>query len=236
MEYSIFMEVRKIIKYCIFGAGYMGKMCYKMFSEQFDIVCFCDNDMEKQKGMLYGLPVIAQEDIIASDLMVIIACGAHFEIAQQLINMGIKEFYLFQLDAKNKINLIDLTSYDDLTLNPMRVCIIETPGTGGNANAILKYNPYEDIDIVVIELGIYDSIERIYRNIEMCYAFFTSALFITQNLTEVCDKKCIELWHGFPIKALSYMSNDSSVKKYSNYVSDLMNNRRVVVCSYSKLG
>jgi len=222
------------MKYCIFGAGDMGMKLYARFCEKYDIVCFCDNSPEKQGGKYIGLPVIAPEELERQDLNVIIACKSHFEIARQLFLLGIKEFHLLRPDTMNDVTYIDLSPYDDLTLNSKRICVIETYGTGGSARALMKFNPYSDLDIVQVELGIYDTFD-VFKKGCLYYAYFTSALFISQNSVYIHEKKCIELWHGFPIKALDRVSNDQLVQTNVEYISDLLNNKRVAVCSYSRL-
>jgi len=220
-------------KYVIFGAGIWGMRFYAEYGNNYDINCFCDNDKNKQGTKYLGLPVIAPEEIKTRKLKVIIPSKKHFEMAQQLFVLGIKDFYLLRPDTMNEIVYIDLNQYEELS-HPMRICAVETRGVGSGARALKKYNPYEDIDICIFENGFEDDID-IYGSSDMYYIYFSSSIFITQVFNKIPGKKCIELWHGFTIKALW----DASYSDYENKCFDYMNEHkyfeRDAICSYSRL-
>jgi CDP-glycerol glycerophosphotransferase (TagB/SpsB family) len=154
-------------------------------------------------------------------------------MAKQLFSLGKKEFYLLRPDTMNEVVYIDWTLYDDLS-HPMRICAFETRGVGGSARALLKYNSYSDIDIVMIEKGVNERVDP-YLDGAMYYAYFTSALFITQVFEEIPGKKCIELWHGFTIKALWNATFSDYERSGFEYMTKNMDITREAICSYSRL-
>ena len=208
----------------IFGAGERGLRTFSLFHDQYDIVCFCDNNLAKQGQQFESLQVIAPELLVKNGLEVIVATVAHFEIAQQLFAMGIKSFYIVR--DNYTIDFIDLSVYDDISVVPGRVCILEDVGTGVNARALLKYNSYSDIELLVCDRRGVDAASY--------YTMMTSELVITQMAEKLIGKKTIELWHGFPVKALYGASADTKAHANTMRVSERFN-ARSAVCSYSKL-
>ena len=219
------------MKYCIFGAGKRGERLYNEFQTQFKITCFCDNNINKQGTEYVGIPVISPGKIKENGLEVIISCINHFEVAQQLFNLGIKKFHLLHPYRQNEITYIDLEAYDDLSLNPRRICVVnyQNREACANSRALIDYNPYEDIDIVIS-----DGVDK-FKDGRNYYALNTSSLYITQCAEDIKGKPCIELFHGFTIKALWYASNDELAQKHGDIYSKTLNENKTVICSFSRL-
>lgn len=216
------------MKYVIFGAGQRGTRFYESYADKYDIVCFCDNNPQKQGTEYMGLLVISPEELVSENFGVIIASkDNHFEIAQQLFNIGIKEFFLPFLSYDRELGHFDLREYNDLKINPRRICLIEHRASGSNARALKMFNPFEDIDLSIIR-DVYDD-GRSY------FSFWTSSLVISQFANDAKGKKCIELWHGFPIKALNNACFDQKAIEDTNRMTNLFNRERVAICSYSRL-
>ena len=222
------------MQFVIFGAGLWGARFYVEFNKSYDIACFCDNDPEKQGKDYLGMPVIAPEEIKERGLSVIIPSKKHFEMAQQLFELGIKEFHLLNPENKWKVTYIDLTPFDSLSTNPNRIYVCKDSGVGSNEYALVKYNPYDDIELVLgsddIDTHNYD----IYKDGTNYYAYFASRLIISQQLRHLKGKKCIELWHGFTVKALWNATFSDYEKEMFSCVADKFCHIDAI-CSYSRL-
>ncbi|SLM30897.1 hypothetical protein MTBBW1_2510015 [Desulfamplus magnetovallimortis] len=102
------MTQKKLI--IIFGASSAGKRALNFFSKTHDILCFVDNDSQKQKNKFLNKNVISPDEI--KDLnwdKIMIASIYSSEIKYQLIEMGIQE------------SLIDCVSDDIIHGFPGRV-------------------------------------------------------------------------------------------------------------------
>lgn len=83
-------EGRKL-KLCIFGAGFHGRVLeYELAARNISVECFCDNDLEKHKTMIAGLPCVPLSALQADkqDWLVIIAADVYAAIQEQLENAG----------------------------------------------------------------------------------------------------------------------------------------------------
>lgn len=57
------VDQAKIRGLCFYGAGYWGKIAYDIFKELGVLpICFCDDDIEKQKSQYCGIDVLSLED------------------------------------------------------------------------------------------------------------------------------------------------------------------------------
>jgi len=85
-------------KVYIFGAGDSLRIWLERYSEGLDVVCAFDNAKSKWGTDAYGVPVHPPSDIyrlLDDDSRLIIASIHHKEIAEQLDNMGITDYYFF---------------------------------------------------------------------------------------------------------------------------------------------
>ena len=84
-------------KIIIFGFGYYGKNAYQRLKSEYEILYFADNN-EKNNGMTYNsIQVINGSKIrkyLTEEVDIIICSSAYFEIASQLNDMGIYDYYV----------------------------------------------------------------------------------------------------------------------------------------------
>ena len=87
------------MKKCIlFGAGFYGKGAYYKLKEYYDILYYVDNNKNMQGQELFHIPILSVEkmvEIYDKDKMEIIICSqAYYSMAKQLLDAGIKEYYV----------------------------------------------------------------------------------------------------------------------------------------------
>ncbi len=111
--------MKKII---IFGAGYYGNAAFYKFKEHKEIAYYVDNNVEMQEKNLNGIPIISirqLENIYDFTQYDIVICIKNYQpIICQLLNIGIKEYYILQqgfLYYNNTMETmipIELSKYD----------------------------------------------------------------------------------------------------------------------------
>ncbi|WP_434752903.1 CDP-glycerol glycerophosphotransferase family protein [Paenibacillus amylolyticus] len=213
------------MEFVIFGAGILGKAYYEKLKDKFNIVCFADNNTKKHGTQLLELKIINPNDIKIRGLKVIVASNYHLEIAQQLYNMGIEEFYIPNKYGEGDLSKVDLSIYGEIKESLNKVCIIGHYNSGAVSKALI-HNPYKDIEVVLVKDSRRDS--------EYYYHYLSSSLIITQYAEQCGNKKSIELWHGFTIKTLFFMSNEELDRSLSEGKSETFNNK-TAICSMSHL-
>lgn len=87
------------MKKCIlFGAGFYGKGAYYKLRDYYDILYYVDNNKAIHGTELYGIPVISVEElenVFQSQEVDIVICSLDYsEMANQLIEIGIREYYI----------------------------------------------------------------------------------------------------------------------------------------------
>lgn len=99
----------------LFGASKLGKVAFAALKDEYNICFFCDNDTKKWNQEFLGKKVISPQELVAlkNNYEVIIASSYYNEISEQLIQLGIKQFKIFELI--NKAYLLDECDYDSLT-------------------------------------------------------------------------------------------------------------------------
>ena len=212
----------------MFGAGLLGERYYSLLRDDYNIICFADNDINKQGKKLFSLDIICPEEITKLGLSVIIACKYQncLEIIRQLFEIGVKEYYVPNGSITDSIMHIDFTKYNDISEKTNKVCVLGSSSAGTFSKALVAYNPYTDLDVVAIRTSNKDS--------DFYYHYLTSSLIISHNADDIRGKKTIELWHGFPIKSLFYMAQE----KHDRYTADNVHDiffKRDAICSLSKL-
>lgn len=83
-------------KVLLFGASELGKVAFKLLKEEYNILYFVDNDINKDGIEFCGITILYPQKI--SDIIfdkVIITSQYSSEIAEQLYCMGIKNIYIF---------------------------------------------------------------------------------------------------------------------------------------------
>ncbi|MFD2331506.1 CDP-glycerol glycerophosphotransferase family protein [Cohnella sp. GCM10020058] len=214
------------MKFVIFGAGTLGKAYYTLLKDEYDIVCFADNNFEKHGTKLLDLLIINPEGIINRGLEVIITSNYHLEIAQQLYDMGIKEFFIPNNYGTSELSKINLEPYGEIKEIPNKVCVIGHFNAGALSKALSSYNPYNDIEVTLVKASKVDS--------EYFYHYLSSSLVITQASEQCGNKKSIELWHGFTIKTLYFMSQEETERSLSVSKNEIFS-KKSAICSMSHL-
>lgn len=89
----------------LFGTGNGGKNGYKHLKRRCRIIGFCDNDLQKQKQLFFGLPVYAPEALPNLDFDRVIICSMyHDQILEQLtlrVNIPYEKIDLLDPDVLN---------------------------------------------------------------------------------------------------------------------------------------
>ena len=80
----------------VFGAGGSGTHAIRVLqSFGITIVCVCDNDRQRQGGLISGIPIIAPEQLrYYQNTIVFVASDWGMDIGRQLQQLGVKYFYL----------------------------------------------------------------------------------------------------------------------------------------------
>lgn len=85
-------------KCIIFGAGFYGKGAYYKLKDYYDIAYYVDNNETVQGQFLHGIKIISVEylkKVLEKEHMDIIICSqAYFEMANQLIEIGIRDYFV----------------------------------------------------------------------------------------------------------------------------------------------
>lgn len=106
VKWSILMQI------IIFGASNTGKKAFQYLRTQYEVIAFCDNNIELIGKKLFDIPIISPNSLglFHSDFIVI-ASLYHIEIVKQLYDMGIKNARLFHLTRDEKsCMLLELNS------------------------------------------------------------------------------------------------------------------------------
>lgn len=188
-------------KIVIFGASNFGEYVLNKISQNYEVIAFCDNDSNKWNTTLRNIPIIAPQQLNASnDIM--IASMYHTEIVLQLIKMDILKFSVY---SDMNVEKEHIYSYDytqkNLEEQNNKVCILQESNSGSNALALYRYlQKSPKLEAVLIQ-------EKGPRDHDYYYNILTSKMIIkTHETSYVRDKINVQLWHGFPLKGLSYMN------------------------------
>ena len=76
----------------IFGAGYYGKNAYWKLKEQYNFICFVDNNPDIQGTFFEGIPIISRDElgkISMDDKDIIICTRSYYQIVSLLFYIGI---------------------------------------------------------------------------------------------------------------------------------------------------
>ncbi len=93
-------------KVIIWGTGNFGEVIYNlMLRNNIDVYAFCDNDLEKCGGTKHGIEIISPQELLMwreEDYLIIVATIHEDEIEEQLLDMGVHEYYLLS-DLQGKL-------------------------------------------------------------------------------------------------------------------------------------
>lgn len=98
----------------LFGASKLGKIAFVALKDEYNICFFCDNDSSKWNKEFLGKKVISPKELITlNNYEVIITSSYYNEISEQLLQLGINRFKIFELI--NKIYLLDGCDFESIT-------------------------------------------------------------------------------------------------------------------------
>lgn len=87
----------------IFGASNTGKKAFELLETQYEVIAFCDNNIELIGKELFGIPILSPESILdVQNDFIVIASIFHMDIVKQLYVLGIKNVKLFQMRMDEK--------------------------------------------------------------------------------------------------------------------------------------
>lgn len=199
----------------IFGASTLGEIAYHYLRENdtYNIIGFTDNNRSKLYKKFCGLDVISPDSLKKDDYNIVVASFYNVEIVKQLLLMGIKKFYVFEESYESYIlNHYNYSYVEDFSIRENKIAFIMENPSGSNTFALMKYierNHLYDYEIVLLK--------NYKKDKNYFYDLLTSNVVIhTHASTFLEDQINIQLWHGFPLKALSYMSATESLNKKLN--------------------
>lgn len=83
----------------LFGAGTYGKSAYYKLKDYCNIICFADNNTDRQQEKIFDIDIVSPdrlEEIYKKEIADIIICAQSYaEMAEQLQNRGIYEYYIY---------------------------------------------------------------------------------------------------------------------------------------------
>lgn len=81
----------------LFGAGFYGQNAYYKFKDKYNIMYFVDNNEKLHGEKLHGISIIDIKElkkVYSGDIDIIICSKSYFQISAQLVELGIKEYYV----------------------------------------------------------------------------------------------------------------------------------------------
>ena len=219
----------------IFGASKLGELAFIYLKKNNKVNFFIDNARNKQGEKKYGLDIISISDYnFSKGGEIVIASQYNYEIASQLIDLGIKKFGVYEKGHYEEIKFYDYSN-KKFIFGKLKVALLCDNNSGSNTLALYNYlKKTEEFKNKVILIDVKN------KNKSYYYDLITSnIIFKTHEGTNIEGKINIQLWHGFPYKTLGsekVIATDTEVKlkrkewsklkttiSYSEIYSDLMN-------------
>lgn len=204
-------------KILLFGASKLGELAFEQLNNEYEIVGFIDNDTSKRDSLFLEKQVFSV-DVVKSlkDCKIIICSVYDVEIVKQLIELEIMEFGVFRLsEEKYTIDFYDYTRIDNFVINQKKICLLIENNSGSNTLALSK-NIGRDIKEQFEIVGLYKS----QKSNNYYYDILTSAVILTTHDFRCNDNQInIQLWHGIPLKGLSYMSHYENQNTEANHLA-----------------
>ncbi len=123
---------KKNIKFCIYGAGILGKDLYNVLKHYGMFGCFIDNNEKIQKEGYNGESVFSEEDFFKNKKNNIIIIAATedntIKIKDNLERRGLqnnKEFYTYENFLENVLPVLIYNLYNQLFINLCQICVTE---------------------------------------------------------------------------------------------------------------
>ncbi|MDU6876807.1 MAG: CDP-glycerol glycerophosphotransferase family protein [Clostridium botulinum] len=207
-------------KIILFGASKLGEIALNYLKHEYNIVYFTDNDTQKWGKQFSNRKVLAPTEIKdIKDSYIIITSQYDLEIVKQLLGMGIKKFGVFELQSKDKEQNYKVYHYDyeyiqDFNVIDNKISLITENNSGSNTLALYKFinnyikNKY-DVNLI----------DKNNKNEDYYFNLVTSKMIVRTHDGAYDDKQInIQLWHGVPLKGLSYMSKYKSQNPELNHM------------------
>ncbi|WP_413358939.1 CDP-glycerol glycerophosphotransferase family protein [Robertmurraya sp. 2P01SA] len=206
--------MKKII---LFGASKLGELAFKQLKKQFEIVGFIDNDPNKQGSLFLDKEVFGIEVLKSiKDSQIIISSLYDVEIVKQLTDYGVMKFGVFELISENYfIKYYDYSEFSTFEIIQGKVCLLIENNSGSNTLALSKNRDPEierKIEIVTID--------KSQKSHNYYFDILTSEVILTTHDFRCNDNQInIQLWHGIPLKGLSYMSHYENQNTEANHLA-----------------
>lgn len=225
-------------KVILFGASTLGKVALEFLQRTdmgYEIIAFCDNDNRKWGTEFCGVPVISPDQLAGYDCQIIITSQYDTEIIKQLFGLGIFRFSVFfhnqgqEMGEKERYQ-IRKYDYNGVDLNRVnnRIALRSVTNSGSNTLALYKLAFPEILERYDVRL-----VEDQDRDADFYYNLLTSkTVVMTHDLAFDPTQINIQLWHGFPLKGLSYMSKYSKQDVEQNHLNW---SKLDIITSYSQL-
>lgn len=198
------MGVTRII---VFGTGSSAASFLANLDDAVQTVACLDNNSEKQGTIWNGIPVLAPEQVVALDYDYVVIASQFLEpIRDQLLGLGVRPekilpmypghySWLLRQDYRAALDRLYRKRYAG-SERP-RIVLLSASRSGCNARALYEYAP--------------ETIRRRY-DIHLADSQFTGmdvdcVVTTHRNFTLVGNGINVELWHGFPLKAMGRMNN-----------------------------
>lgn len=160
------------------------------------------------------------------DVLVVVASQYDLGIAEQLLKLGITQFGVFNYD----LNRVDYFRYNmtySIQQKHNKIALIKDNNSGSNTYALYKRIPKSIVNKYEVVL-----IDKNQRHNNYYMDLLESKLVVYTHESGYSDTQInVQLWHGFPLKTLSYMAKFSGdIKKRRN----VFWNKLEAVASYSQ--
>ena len=127
-------------KVVLFGASTNGTVAYRNLKHKYNVFYFIDNDNKKWGGQLEGIRIMSPDILISSpnEYNVIITSQYDVAIAEQLINIGVRKFGVY--DANNNVvKCYDYSNLKNIVRKKNKISLIMNNNSGSNTYALYKF-------------------------------------------------------------------------------------------------
>jgi len=230
-----------VTKYVIFGASKRGESAIQSDPNR-EWCGFLDNDPRKWGTQFLGLPIISLDSFLQlnGDYRIVIASQYQMEIIEQLLSHNVTSFEVYwpvfrsKLDGEGEHQDFLAFDFDSALHQSERLAIFINNNSGSNTLALKKKVSFERLGIdTAFHHEHHKSSDYLIDSLRCKLAVVTHDKIFPSNT------KAVQLWHGFPMKGLNFMSRYqpvqtrvrtrerwlqySAVASYSSTYTSLMN-------------
>lgn len=220
------IEMKK--KFVLFGASINGTVAYRNLKHKYNVSYFVDNDNKKWGSQLEGIRIMSPDILISSpnEYNVIITSQYDVAIAEQLINIGVRKFGVY--DANNNVvKCYDYSNLKNIVRKKNKISLIMNNNSGSNTYALYKFASEEIKNKYEIVL-----IRENDKNNDYYLDIIESSLVVRTHDSHYNElQKNVQLFHGFVFKGISYMNKYSKENKEYNHKNW---SKLDAIASYSK--